>query len=199
MRHHEDESRLIVRAQRGDDDAFDALVARHGRVVLAVVRRIVRRAEDAEDVAQDVFIRLYRALPRIDPAQGVEAWLVRASLNAARSFASRNPSSREDELPGLTAEPYVSDPSLPVEQAQLRKALAAAINSLPAREREVFILREVEQLSSPVIGDVLDISAVTVRRQTAEARRKIVAWFEKHRPELVPLLLPDGPPGPDRT
>lgn len=151
--------------------------------MLSLARRVLKHREEAEDVAQETFLRLYRTLGHVDPDRPLEPWLVRLTINVARSQLTRRPQRREEDLPDERA--GGSDPFDDLHQRQLRDALEAAIAALPDREREVFILREQEGLDVAVIAEALGISDVTVRRQSMEARRKVAAWFRRHRPELL--------------
>lgn len=178
------EGELIRRAQAGDSAAFDQLIRRHGGLVLGLARRVVRHRQDAEDVAQEAFLRLYRFIDRVDPARSLEPWLVRVTLNAARSHRSRNPSQGEEALEGEWAG-KARGPEAALTAGEIRGALATALAGLPEREREVFILRDVQGLEVMVIAEALDLSPVTVRRQSTSARRKVVAWFRRHRPDLL--------------
>ncbi len=177
---------LVRRAQRGDRDAFDDLVGRHARMVLSLARRVTAHREDAEDVAQDVFVRFFRTIGRIDPERPVEAWLVRLTLNAAKSAVSRSPRRREEQLDpherGYGAAP---DPGRALDDGQFRQALLDAATSLSEREREVFLLRDVQELDVSLIAEALGVSEVTVRRQSADGRRKIMDWFRANRPEYI--------------
>src|SRR5271157_4998948 len=76
-----DERELVCRAQTGDGDAYEVLVGRHQQRVLAVVRRVLRRSEDAEDVAQQVFIKAYFALRRFDQRAAFGTWLYKIAVN----------------------------------------------------------------------------------------------------------------------
>lgn len=177
---------LVRRAQAGDQDAFDELVGRHARMVLSLARRITGDRTEADDVAQETFLRLHRTLDRVDPERPLEPWLVRLTINAARRHVARRAGRREQELTGdWSSAESSSDPSRPLEQAQLRAALDAAIADLPEREREVFLLRDLQGVEVAVIAEALGVSEVTVRRQSTEARRKVAAWLRARRPELL--------------
>ena len=177
---------LILSARSGSQEAFDALVGRHGGMVIRLARSILAHSEDAEDVAQEVFLRFYRSLDRVDPSRPVEPWLVRITLNAARSHASRRPERREAPLPDASSElPGGDDAAATVHASELRSALSDALLQLGEREREVFVLRDLQQISVPTIAEALGITQITVRRQSSVARRKITAWFREHRPELL--------------
>ncbi|RMG43652.1 MAG: sigma-70 family RNA polymerase sigma factor [Acidobacteria bacterium] len=181
-----DERQLILRARNGDEEAFDALVARHGRLVLRVARSIVGSLAEAEDVAQEVFLRLYRSLGRLDPARPLEPWVVRLTLNAARSHRERSPARRETGLEA--AGPRTEDGGQGFRQVaatDLRRILGEALAAVTEREREVFLLRDVHGLKAAVVADALGIAEVTVRRLSTSARAKIRRRLEAEHPELI--------------
>lgn len=177
---------LLLLAQAGDREAFDQLVSRHGRMVLSIARGITRNPADAEDAAQEVFVRFFRTLDRVDPEKPLEPWLVRLTVNASRSLVSRGPRARERVL----ADPETragegGSPGEALDRREFFESLALAMESLGEREREVFQLRDIQGLETALIAEALGISDITVRRQSGEARRKVVEWFRKHRPEFL--------------
>ncbi|MFN7966109.1 MAG: sigma-70 family RNA polymerase sigma factor [Acidobacteriota bacterium] len=175
------------RAQTGDERAFDEIVARFGSLVLVVARSITRHRQDAEDVAQEAFLKLFRTLDRCDPDRPLEPWLVKLTLNAARNRVARRPERREDELGAEAVWPAdrKSDPSAALRQRELRAALLEAMAGLPQRAREVFLLREVNGLETAWVAEAMGITEVTVRRLASEARLRVTEWLRVHRPELV--------------
>ncbi len=111
---------------------------------------------------------------------------MRLTINAARRHMARRAARREQNLAADWSVPDASaDPARPIEQAQRKAALDAAIADLPEREREVFLLRDLQGIDVPVIAEALGISEVTVRRQSTEARRKVAAWLRAHHPEFL--------------
>ncbi|GAB4224806.1 MAG: sigma-70 family RNA polymerase sigma factor [Acidobacteriota bacterium] len=186
------ERELIRRAQAGDAAAFDALVAQFGALVLRVARSIVGET-DAEDVAQEVFLRLYRALASVDPERPLEPFLVRIAVNAARTERGRRGRRREDVLEAARDRAGGAGPGAAVHADDVRRALLAASATLTERERLVFRLRDLEGLEAPVVAEALGIAAVTVRRLSGNARSKVIAWLRIHRPELVDGTGPDRP------
>lgn len=183
-----DTARLVRRAQQGDQAALDGLVERFGRMVLGVARRIVRHPEDAEDVGQEVFIKLVRHVDQVDSRRPIEPWLVQVTVNTAKSLRSRRPSRLEQPLLDRehpeTGNESAADGGLATED--VRDAIRAACATLTDREHEVFALRDLEQLDTALVAEALGISAVTVRRLSAKARQKVAAWLRAHRPELCP-------------
>lgn len=151
--------------------------------MLGVARRILGHREEAEDVAQETFLRLYKTLDHVDPTRPLEPWLVRLAINAARSQLTRRPQRREELLDEERA--GGSSPYEDVHRGQLKEALDLAVATLGEREREVFVLRDLEGLEVTVIAEALGVSEVTVRRQSGDARRKVGEWFRRHRPELL--------------
>ena len=177
---------LVLRARRGEEGAFDLLVGRHGRLVLSIARSVTRHRQDAEDVAQEVFLRFYRSLERFDPGRPVEPWLVRLTLNAARSHVQRAPAGREEDLgDGEEARETGANPESDLLAADLRAALRRGAEALTVRERDVFLLRDVHGLRVELIAEALGISPITVRRQSADARRKLTDWIREHYPEIL--------------
>ena len=174
------------RAQQGERGAFDALVALHGRLVLSIARRILGDGPDAEDAAQEAFLRLYKAIGKVDPERPFEPWVVRVAVNAARSARAGRPARREEALdvdPAATGAEHAPDGALA--RRQLRAAIDEAKETLPRREREIFVLRDEEGLPVETIAAALGLSDVTVRRHSTEARRRLAAWLRANRPELL--------------
>ena len=176
------EAELLVRARRGDLAAFEQVVERHQRRVYAIARRIVRRHDVADDVAQEAFIRAYQALDRFDPTRPFGPWIGRIAANLAVNHV-RSPEAREDPLPeGHLETPSVADGPLDaVLESESRRLLAAALERLPAEQRAVFVLRAVEELSYREIAEALDISIGTVMSRLFRAREKL-------RQALAPYL-----------
>ena len=182
---HDDEC-LLRRAREGDERAFDSLVARHGALVLSLARKVLGARQDADDVAQEVFLRLYRNLSRLDTGRPLEPWLARVTLNAARNHGARNPGRREDSLESSGSERAVEPAALEqLQQREIALTLREASESLPARQREVFVLRDLQGLDSALVAEALGISDVTVRRLSSEARKRVSDWIRQHRPELM--------------
>lgn len=127
-----------------------------------------------------------RSLERLDPERPIEGWIVRLTLNAARTARSRAPGRREEAWDAAGGGPSTAaEQGRGVEAAQFRQALAVASGSLSEREREVLLLRDVEGLEVAVIAEALEISEITVRRQSSDARRKVLNWFKENRPEFL--------------
>ena len=160
---------LIRRFCSGDETGFDELVRRYQQRVYAVVYRLVRNPEDATELAQDVFVRAYRALPGFKRQSSFYTWLYRIAVNASFSFLkSRRGRRTADAGEQLDQEAVMNLPSAdyPVqafEQARQRSAIAAAVDGLPNRQRTVFIMRQYQDLANDEIARMLKCPVGTVK------------------------------------
>jgi len=161
-----DERALVLAAQRGEREAFSALVRMHERRAYAVARAIVVNHEDAEDAVQEAFLHAYRALHRFLPDQAFGAWLHRIVANAALDITRRRKVRDADELPETVASPFRD----PAESSELRRRLQAALETLPARQRAVIVLHDVEGFKHAEIGVTLGIPEGTARSDLHYAR-----------------------------
>ena len=161
-----DEKDLVLAAQRGEPEAFTELVRRHQRRAYAVARAIVLNHEDAEDAVQDAFLHVFRALHRFLPDQAFGAWLHRIVANAALDLTRRRKVRAADELPETIASPFRD----PAERDELHRRLQAALAELPARQRSVLMLHDIEGFRHAEIGGMLDIPEGTARSDLHYAR-----------------------------
>lgn len=190
---------LARAAQRGEVRALEALLDRHQAKVLRVLGFLGVPAQDREDVAQDVFLRVFRHLGGYRPRQAFGAWLYRVTVNAAHDYRTRRGRKAAGESgwqPELEAAPDSRPgPMEAVGRQELRQALEEAMQTLTERERSVFVLRELEGLETSEVARSLGISAITVRRHLFRARRRLRAALgdrsEKKAP-AIERILPDG-------
>ena len=176
----ENERELVLAAQRGQREAFSALVRMHERRAYAVARAIVVNHEDAEDAVQDGFLHAYRALDRFLPDQAFGAWLHRIVANAALDITRRRKVRDADELQETVASPFRD----PAEGNELRSRLTAALESLPERQRAVIVLHDVEGFKHSEIGTILSIPEGTARSDLHYARSHLRTILGEVRNEL---------------
>ena len=174
------ERELVLAAQRGQRTAFSALVRMHERRAYAVARAIVANHEDAEDAVQDGFLHAYKALDRFLPDQAFGAWLHRIVANAALDITRRRKVRDADELPETVASPFRD----PAEGSELRSRLTAALDTLPARQRAVIVLHDVEGFKHSEIGRILEIPEGTARSDLHYARSHLRSILGSVRSEL---------------
>lgn len=181
----EQEKALIERVLAGDSTAFEPLVAPYRGALLGLAARIVSDPEDAREVAQEALLKSFRYLRSFDPALSFRNWLFQIVVNTARGFRKR----AGDDRRGLAAaaaewrpRPAADDPAAGHEKAQARARLRECLDVLTGREREVFWLREIEELSVEQAARVLGSSSLSVRVHLNRARRKVRDRFsEKFR------------------
>lgn len=176
---------LVQLAQRGDAGAFDALVRRYQHKVVKLVMRYVRDPAEAEDVAQEAFIKAYRALPRFRGDSAFYTWLYRIAINTAKNvLAARGRSPIEYDLDrGDGEESYdivarMKDTATPEALAlteEIRSTVTAAIDALPEDLRTAIQLRELEGLSYEEIAAAMECPVGTVRSRIFRAREAIDA------------------------
>jgi len=163
------EREWILAAQAGDHEAFGWLVHRHQRRAYAVARAIVLNHEDAEDAVQDAFLHAYRALERFRPDQAFGAWLHRIVANAALDLTRRRKVRDADELPETVSSPFRD----PAEADDLRRKLHESLALLPARQRAVIVLHDIEGYKHAEIGQMLGIPEGTARSDLHYARARL--------------------------
>jgi RNA polymerase sigma-70 factor (ECF subfamily) len=164
-----DERDLVLSAQRGEREAFSELVRRHQRRAYAVARAIVINHEDAEDAVQEAFLHAFKAIDRFLPDQAFGAWLHRIVANAALDVTRRRKVRDADELPETVASPFRD----PAEGGELRRRLKEALETLPARQRAVIVLHDVEGYKHAEIGKMLEIPEGTARSDLHYARSQL--------------------------
>jgi RNA polymerase sigma-70 factor, ECF subfamily len=174
---------LVRRVQRGDKGAFDALVLKYQHKLVKLVMRYVRNPAEAEDIAQEAFIKAYRALPQFRGDSAFYTWLYRIAINTAKNaVVSRDRSPIDYELDRNNSdESYdmqgrMKDPETPeglVLTDEIRSTVNAAIDSLPEDLRTAIVLRELEGLSYEEIAAAMDCPVGTVRSRIFRAREAI--------------------------
>jgi RNA polymerase sigma-70 factor (ECF subfamily) len=171
--------RAFDAARSGDLAAFERLMRQHERLVLATALRLTGRIEDARDVSQEVFLKLYRNLDKVQASEAVSSWLYRVTVNASLDLCRRRrpETSVEDAGPLLSAE---ADPHQSLSEAERRHALQLSLRVLSEKERAALVLRDLEGLSTEEVARALGSSEATVRSQISKARVKVKAFVERY-------------------
>ena len=175
---------LVERAQRGERAAFDVLVLRYQHKVMKLVMRYIRDAMEAEDVAQEAFIKAYRALPGFRGDSAFYTWLYRIAINAAKNTlvsGKRRPLDynldlQDPERHGLHAR--LQDDATPEHlllTEEIRTTVDAAMAELPEDLRTAIVMRELDGLSYEEIATAMDCPVGTVRSRIFRAREAIDA------------------------
>jgi RNA polymerase sigma-70 factor, ECF subfamily len=174
---------LVQRVQHGDRGAFDVLVLKYQHKVVKLVMRYVRNPAEAEDIAQDAFIKAYRALPQFRGDSAFYTWLYRIAINTAKNAVvarDRNPVDFDLDMTN-NEESYemqgrLKDSETPealVLTDEIRTTVNAAIANLPDDLRTAIVLRELEGLSYEEIAATMDCPVGTVRSRIFRAREAI--------------------------
>jgi len=172
---------VLARARGGDEAAFEELMRMHERQVLRTALRLLGRREDAEDAAQEVFLRLYKNLRGFRALAEIRPWLYRVTVNFSYDLG-RKRRRFVAELPDEVAVVQTQESGVSLEQR--RELLAEALAYLPEKERAAVVLREVEGLETAEVAEILGSTPVTVRTQVSTGRarlREIVARLERRK------------------
>jgi RNA polymerase sigma-70 factor (ECF subfamily) len=184
----DDDAQLMLDFQRGDSSAFDGLVRKYHVQVINIIYRFLGQSPAAEDLAQDVFLRVYQAAPGYRPTAKFSTWLYRIVVNHCLNYrrdTGRNPSvpmsalSTGEERNPLDI-PVEADPAKGTEHDELRAAVIAALRALPIKQRMAVILDKYQGLSHREIGMVLRCSEKAVKSLLARARENLRHLLNRH-------------------
>jgi RNA polymerase sigma-70 factor (ECF subfamily) len=176
---------LISRFQGGDQAAFDEIVLRHQDRIYGLCRRMLGSPQDAEDAAQDTFLKAYQNLGSFEPRASLSTWLYRIAMNTCID-RSRKPVfgslfRRSPEGEELMIEPPSQDPSPErlAEAKQQDRALWQGLGRLSPKLRAAILLKELEGLSYEQIAEVFGISLGTVKSRISRAREELLEQMER--------------------
>jgi len=188
-----EELQLVQAAKGGDVGAFEELVRRYDRNVFRIAQHITQNREDAEDVVQDAFLKAYTNLEQFQGQSKFYTWLVRIAVNEALMRLRRR---RPERMVSLDEDVKTEDDSVPREvadwapnpeqlytQGELQDILTRTIQGLPPSFRTVFVLRDVEGLSTEETADALNLSIPAVKsrllRARLQLRERLSRYFKK--------------------
>ena len=176
---------LIRASQAGDEDAFARLVARYQDKAFWVAYNLVGNVEDARDIGQEAFVRVYRALDRFDFNMSFYTWLYRIVTNLS---IDRLRKTRKHTVVGLNElEELLKDtagdnhPSFRMEREELKASVRSVLHTLPEKYRTVLVLRDIEGLSCKEISSITGTSHATVRWRLHTARKLFKEKWERER------------------
>lgn len=183
MGDREIDQQLVERAQRGDKKAFELLVSKYQRKLGRLLSRFIRDPAEVEDVAQEAFIKAYRALPSFRGESAFYTWLYRIGINTAKNYlvalGRRAPTTTEfdsEEAENFEDGDQLRDVNTP-ENELMSKQIAETVNStmeeLPEELRTAIVLREIDGLSYEEIANVMNCPIGTVRSRIFRARETI--------------------------
>src|SRR3979490_2265033 len=188
-----EELTLVRAAKQGDDKAFEELVRRYDRNVFRIAQHITQNREDAEDVVQDAFLKAYGNLAQFQEQSKFYTWLVRIAVNEAlmklrgggaeRTVSLGEEIKTEDDSLRLETADWSPNPEQIYTQSELREILSKTIQGLPPGFRTVFVLRDVEGLSTEETASALELSVPAVKsrllRARLQLRERLGRYFQK--------------------
>jgi RNA polymerase sigma-70 factor (ECF subfamily) len=185
-----DDARLVARSQAGDLRAYDELVTRHRGRVYAMIRNMIHHEADAWDLAQEVFIKAWHALPRFESKARFSTWLFRISHNVVCDWSRKRKVESAGELNdeiferdridpmASTAPAEAESPDASLVHGELRAKIEAALAKLSPEHREAVVLKDVQGLSYKEIADAMGCSLGTVMSRLFYARQKLQALLK---------------------
>jgi RNA polymerase sigma factor (sigma-70 family) len=177
-----DDKELIARARGGDEAAYRVLLEKYQRPVFSICLRMVRNREEAEDLAQDAFMKVFAMLDRYNPSYAFSSWLFKITSNLCIDAIRKR---RVETLPmdqpvqsdgGEYARQYESpddDPARVFDKSEKMKQLSEAVDSLPPHYRVMILLRHQEDLSYEEIAETLEVPLGTVKARIHRAREML--------------------------
>jgi RNA polymerase sigma-70 factor (ECF subfamily) len=177
---------LVQQVLEGRTDRFEILVRRYQRLVATAALRMGVPRQEIEDVANEVFYKVYRSLKRYEPSHALSTWLYRITVNAALDHRrSRRHDARSEEIPESLADGGPSQVELAGEQ-QRAATLQEALGRLPDHYRTPLVLTHVEGLSLDEVSRVLNLPEGTVKSRLFRARAMLKEIIRRHYPGLAP-------------
>lgn len=201
QRQAQDERELVARAQKGDSAAYEILVRRHQQRVFAVVGGILRRPEEVEDIAQQVFLKAYLSLRRFDQRAAFGTWLYKIAVNECWDFL------RKKKVRPLLYEADLSDDqSRQVavaledttagagirERLELREQIERLFQAIDERDQLMLVLKEIEGFSVEEIGEILDLNVNTVKVRLFRARGRLTKLYRRRLHRKQATVRPRG-------
>jgi RNA polymerase sigma-70 factor (ECF subfamily) len=187
-----EERALVGRAQSGDQSAYEELVKRNQQRVAAVVGGILRRREDVEDVAQQVFVKAFFSLKRFDQRSAFSTWLYKITVNECWDYLRKKrvrPLVYEADLSEDQARQmgsFVSAGKAPADssdRAAMRQQVERLLGQLNEEDRQMMVLKEVEGFSVEEVGEILGLNVNTVKVRLFRARARLVKSYRRRKKE----------------
>lgn len=186
------ESECIRRVQGGDREAFGVLVERHKRRVYSIVFHLVRRKDEVEDIAQEIFIKAFTALRSYNFQSSFGTWLARIAVNHCYDYLRRERASRvryygqmsEENQRQIEAQAEVQgggEAASPELQAALRDFVGQLLDRAPHDDRVILVLKEIEELSVEEIAEILNLKLGTVKVRLHRARKRMLQDVKRWR------------------
>lgn len=184
----EEDRELVRLAQAGTEAAFEELVRRHQQRVFALVGGILRRPEDVEDVAQQVFLKAYLGLKRFDQRAAFSTWLYKIAVNECWDYLRKKKvrplvyeadlsEEQVSRLDGIVS--AARPPEGPSDRAETREVLERLLAALPEQDRQLLVLKEMEGFSVQELAEILSLNVNTVKVRLFRARGRVMDIYRR--------------------
>jgi len=185
-----EENRLVEQSKQGDEEAFGVLVNKYKTKVFNLAYSFTRNRENADDLAQEVFIKVFYALEKFKFQSGFGTWLYRIAVNHFKDYLRKHAKERHLSIDALGREPSLSDDEIKKkeraqEAADRKKLLYESLQSLPEKHQVILTLRDIQGHSYEEIAGILKLSAGTVDSRLHRARKML-------RKKIAPFLSQEG-------
>jgi len=176
---------LIRSAQKGDSAAFNEIVTAYRKRILGTITRLIARAEDVEDVAQEVFLRLYFSLDQLREAEVFEPWLYKLTVNATYDYLRKQRRRQEFRMSDLSEQQVMMADAVAGGKAELddqykkklRESVAALLGSVSEADRILLMLKEVEGLSLKELEKIYKVNENALKVRLFRARQRVLKAF----------------------
>lgn len=178
---------LIERARNGDDAAFNQIVVAYRKRVFGTISRLIGRPEDVEDVAQEVFLRLYYSLDQLRAAEVFEPWLYRLTVNAGYDYLRRRKRRHESLMTDLSEQQLIAaDAAAGGKQeaerrqaAEVREFVQSLLSEVSEEDRILLTLKEVEGLSLRELEQIYQVNENALKVRLFRARQRVLKAYER--------------------
>lgn len=179
------EFELIQNARAGDDAAFNRVVAAYRKRILGTISRLIGRPEDVEDVAQEVFLRLYFSLDQLRTPEVFEPWLYRLTVNAAYDYLRRQRRRHESRMSDLSEQQVLMADAVAgskvthesQRKAQVKEFVDSLLGTVSEEDRILLTLKEVEGLSLKELEKIYDVNENALKVRLFRARQRVIKAF----------------------
>src|SRR5271169_4940298 len=186
---------LIKRAQKGDSAAFNEIVLAYRKRILGTITRLIARPEDVEDVAQEVFLRLYFSLEQLRTPEVFEPWLYRLTVNAAYDYLRKNRRRLESRMADLSEQQVMLADAVAGTRAQteegekrrVRDTVSDLLASVSEEDRILLTLKEVEGLSLKDLEKIYHVNENSLKVRLFRARQRVLKSFRASRKAVAGL------------
>jgi RNA polymerase sigma-70 factor (ECF subfamily) len=181
---------LIEQARGGDSAAFNQVVLAYRKRIMGTISRLIGRPEDVEDVAQEVFVRLFFSLEQLRSAEVFEPWLYRLTVNAAYDYLRKRKRRQESRMADLADQQVMMADAVAgeklesdrVEAAEIRELVQSLLSEVSEEDRILLMLKEVEGLSLKELEQVYNVNENALKVRLYRARQRVLKAYERSKP-----------------